>query len=582
MTDFTSLTSKALKTIRKYEDDFMKLGNSEDKLTFVYEKLTENNIEIESAVKKWKKFPAIQTDFTKAKEYREKGNQFYKNKQLEKADQCYRKALNQLPGHSWENKDDREEFVLALGNLSAVSFETNNFLESRVFAQVVLACGEKNLTEERSKKFMKRSKQCLKNMKSLKIMEQEDINLPKYKKESYTINFEDQHGRNAVAVEEIKFGEVILIEDPVGSRCKINKSIRQCENCNKCLHQKQEEEIISSPLDKEVKFCSLKCLIAALESFHFYESKLNFSKVFPKDDLASNLSLLPLRLITQKPPQYFESAMNSSENGQLDQPDYGCGEKLDDILGYSYLNSMVTHMDNQSILSQMEMAVTSIILHQCLIAMEYLKQGEQLQGLSLHVTSLLYQYQAAVRCNAYQIEWNYKDKLIQGEAYPGTHLLTVGTGVYPILCLLNHSCDANTIRFNINNKVLLVASRNIKKGEEVTSSYGETFLTSNKKTRQEINESKYHFVCECDACVCDYPTFTQLANQLPDQIFDTVNRGFENIEKKLNNQQYLGAIGETIHLYSVTSSVPELHMARQRLRVLLGTCYKMAFSLSIL
>ena len=158
--------------------------------------------------------------------------------------------MNYLPGNTWRNKEEREELVVALGNLSAVSYETNNFFESRIFTELVLACGENNINEERRKKFSKRIKQCSKALKSSKQMHEDDIILPKYKKESFTIVHDDLVGRHAVAVEDIKFGEVILIEDPVGSRCKIDKDIRQCENCNQCLQQKQQ--IIASPFDKDV------------------------------------------------------------------------------------------------------------------------------------------------------------------------------------------------------------------------------------------------------------------------------------------------------------------------------------------
>ena len=39
MTDFINLVSSSLKAVRKYEDDFTKLDNTEDKLTFIYVKM---------------------------------------------------------------------------------------------------------------------------------------------------------------------------------------------------------------------------------------------------------------------------------------------------------------------------------------------------------------------------------------------------------------------------------------------------------------------------------------------------------------------------------------------------------------
>jgi len=45
--------------------------------------------------------------------------------------------------------------------------------------------------------------------------------------------------------------------------------------------------------------------------------------------------------------------------------------------------------------------------------------------------------------------------------------ISIGLTYQPTLALLNHSCDPNTIRFNIGRATLLIASRDIKRGEEV-------------------------------------------------------------------------------------------------------------------
>ena len=47
----------------------------------------------------------------------------------------------------------------------------------------------------------------------------------------------------------------------------------------------------------------------------------------------------------------------------------------------------------------------------------------------------------------------------------------VGLTYQPTLALLNHSCDPNTIRFNVGRATVLVALRDIKKGEEVNTLY---------------------------------------------------------------------------------------------------------------
>lgn len=53
---------------------------------------------------------------------------------------------------------------------------------------------------------------------------------------------------------------------------------------------------------------------------------------------------------------------------------------------------------------------------------------------------------------------------------------SVGLTYQPTLALLNHSCDPSTIRFNVGRATVLVASRDIKKGEEVKVRFKSSFF----------------------------------------------------------------------------------------------------------
>ena len=56
------------------------------------------------------------------------------------------------------------------------------------------------------------------------------------------------------------------------------------------------------------------------------------------------------------------------------------------------------------------------------------------------------------RYNAHQVDHSSREGV-------QVSLTGVGSGLYPVLGLINHSCDANTVRININNTVILVATR---------------------------------------------------------------------------------------------------------------------------
>ena len=105
-----------------------------------------------------------------------------------------------------------------------------------------------------------------------------------------------------------------------------------------------------------------------------------------------------------------------------------------------------------------------------------------------------------------------------------------------------------------------------------------TFIESERKFRQKRFETKYHFTCYCDACKEDYPTFTSLEKQLPDEVVDLVESNFSQIDKKLSDAEPLLALKQCVQLYGQLEILPYLHAVRQRTRVLLSTCYRMEYS----
>ena len=54
---------------------------------------------------------------------------------------------------------------------------------------------------------------------------------------------------------------------------------------------------------------------------------------------------------------------------------------------------------------------------------------------------------------------------------PSFQLDRIGAAVNPSLSLVNHSCDSNSIRCNVNKSSILVAVNHIPMGQEITESY---------------------------------------------------------------------------------------------------------------
>lgn len=89
-----------------------------------------------------------------------------------------------------------------------------------------------------------------------------------------------------------------------------------------------------------------------------------------------------------------------------------------------------------------------------------------------------------------------------------------GRGVGPFTSLFNHSCDPNVTAVTVDNKFVIVVNRPVKAGEQLFMSYGYNFWSNAKDHRDELFVH-YKFICDCAACVNDYPELKSLPKKDP-------------------------------------------------------------------
>ncbi|KAK2713934.1 hypothetical protein QYM36_009731 [Artemia franciscana] len=132
--------------------------------------------------------------------------------------------------------------------------------------------------------------------------------------------------------------------------------------------------------------------------------------------------------------------------------------------------------------------------------------GRNAQGIG---TSPFYQWRTAIEeSDLPEKEKKQLDKTIDQiyediDQVSGTFLNTEGSGLYLKQSAANHSCIPSArVTFPQNNHVLsLVASRAIKKGEEIFISYlDECELSRSKTSRQQALRENYLFNCNCERC----------------------------------------------------------------------------------
>ncbi|KAF7829866.1 histone-lysine N-methyltransferase ASHR1 [Senna tora] len=80
-----------------------------------------------------------------------------------------------------------------------------------------------------------------------------------------------------------------------------------------------------------------------------------------------------------------------------------------------------------------------------------------------------------------------------------SELRPLGTGLYPVISIINHSCLPNSVLVFEGKSAIVRAVQHIPKGSEVLISYIET--AGSTMTRQKALKDQYLFTCTCPRCV---------------------------------------------------------------------------------
>ncbi|KAK3019765.1 hypothetical protein RJ639_003752 [Escallonia herrerae] len=80
-----------------------------------------------------------------------------------------------------------------------------------------------------------------------------------------------------------------------------------------------------------------------------------------------------------------------------------------------------------------------------------------------------------------------------------SELRPLGTGLYPVTSIINHSCFSNAVLVFEGKMAVIRAVQSIPKGTEVFISYIET--AGSTMTRQKALKEQYYFTCTCPRCI---------------------------------------------------------------------------------
>ena len=89
---------------------------------------------------------------------------------------------------------------------------------------------------------------------------------------------------------------------------------------------------------------------------------------------------------------------------------------------------------------------------------------------------------------------------------------SIGNAIYSSFAFLNHSCNPNTVKYWEGDRMVVVASQVIRRGQEVTDNYGMHFLNTPRAERRQWLKDSYWFPCSCSACEGDWPVRDRMSD----------------------------------------------------------------------
>ena len=206
----------------------------------------------------------------------------------------------------------------------------------------------------------------------------------------------------------------------------------------------------------------------------------------------NNFCLITVRAITRSTvQQILEISLESSEDeGLYDGADLRTG-----------LNLVSHEVSTEDLLMR---TLVSVFLMKCLKQTAF--YGTRVTSLEEDVKVSLVINRLLSSCPANTHEIHCLNTPTLARWSPMASLKNLGAGLYPTAALFNHSCDPNIVRCNVGRRMVSVASRDIKRGEEISDCYGLPWYSMSRQSRQEITSKFYKFHCQCPPCLEQWPT----------------------------------------------------------------------------
>lgn len=485
--------------------------------------------------------------------YRNRGNTFFTKSQFYKAWQYYNLSLLYATNNS-------ENFCVALSNRSAVFFTLEKYNECIKDIDTVFSLPYPKKLQEKLSKRKVSCNNALSEKETTKTnnIKIEDILKMKTQKDpifiaassKLEVEYSEEMGRHVVAKEDINVGEIIVEEEPYLAILLKNQHLVACSYClSRCLNL--------MPCDTccFCLYCSDECKAKAWKDFHETECPL-MATLFQMD--FTKLELLALRTVIRartdhlnwndlfKTIEAADGLNNTKFHGQVKDGD----NWRYDSKCYASIHSLATNADKRSISDTFQKAVTAAVFLKflrCDTSFMIPDCEDQQDSVLQCVARLLLIHEMTTPTNMHSIASNMGD-----ESGKSVDEVNLGCAPYAFCSLINHSCAPNVTRCTKlgTARMLVTALRPIKKGMQIFDNYGFHHAVMDRRSRHNSLKSQYKFICACEACIDNWPTYMELNLRKSTKVPNKIVAAKEKLlPMKIINELQYGKVDTALCVY---------------------------------
>ncbi|KAL3504091.1 hypothetical protein ACH5RR_033932 [Cinchona calisaya] len=268
---------------------------------------------------------------------------------------------------------------------------------------------------------------------------------------SLTVSTLPDKGRCFVTTRDFSPGEVIISQEPYVSVPNKNSSDSSCK-CEWCFTSSNIKKCSACQV---VWYCGSSCQKTDWK-LHRRECQ-----VLSKVDKGRIKSLTPsIRLMVKL---YIRRKLQSEKVVPTTSTD-----------NYDLVEALVSHMSD---INEKQLVLYAQMANLVSLILKWPEGEISIKDIAVDFSKLA--------CNAHTI--------CDAELRP------LGTGLYPVISLINHSCLPNSVLVFEGRLAVVHAVQHIPKGTEVLISYIETAAST--MTRQKALKEQYFFTCTCPRCI---------------------------------------------------------------------------------